>query len=101
MQLNHVIQGESRPDWFRRFIGAIGTRYRRRAQFRALEALDDRTLADIGLRRTEIGSLIAELRGEAEPTRVRAGADTGRRRAANGGGRERPNRQTAPRREAA
>jgi uncharacterized protein YjiS (DUF1127 family) len=41
-----------------------------RASRRVLRNLDDRILLDIGLTRSEIGSLDAERRGAAEPTRV-------------------------------
>jgi uncharacterized protein YjiS (DUF1127 family) len=44
---------------------------RHRAAMRALEALDDRTLADIGFARAEIGSVAAELFGAAPVTRRR------------------------------
>ena len=37
----------------------------------ALDALDDRTLHDLGFHRTEIGSIAAEATGQAERTRVR------------------------------
>jgi uncharacterized protein YjiS (DUF1127 family) len=42
---------------------------RQRAAMRALEALDDRTLADIGFARCEIGSVAAELIGASPATR--------------------------------
>jgi uncharacterized protein YjiS (DUF1127 family) len=41
-----------------------------RASQRALRDLDDRTLRDIGLTRSEIPSLVAELGGVAESTRI-------------------------------
>lgn len=40
-----------------------------RAAMRAMEALDDRTLADIGFARAEIGSVAAELIGATRATR--------------------------------
>jgi uncharacterized protein YjiS (DUF1127 family) len=43
-----------------------------RASMRAMEALDDRTLADIGFARAEIGSVAAELIGAARATRRHA-----------------------------
>lgn len=42
---------------------------RQRAAMRALEALDDRTLGDIGFARCEIGSVAAELIGASRATR--------------------------------
>ena len=36
---------------------------------RELESLDDRMLRDIGVHRTEFGSVVAELMGDATPTR--------------------------------
>jgi uncharacterized protein YjiS (DUF1127 family) len=42
---------------------------RQRAAMRAMEALDDRTLADIGFARCEIGSVAAELIGATRATR--------------------------------
>jgi uncharacterized protein YjiS (DUF1127 family) len=56
-------------------IGGLWERYRRRHQSRsiyhALQALDDRTLRDLGFHRCEIGSVAAEAAGEAEHTRMR------------------------------
>jgi uncharacterized protein YjiS (DUF1127 family) len=49
-------------------------RYQRRQQSRsvyhALQALDDRTLRDLGFHRCEIGSVAAEAAGQAEHTRM-------------------------------
>jgi len=42
---------------------------RRRAALRELEALDDHVLKDIGVRRSELPSLVAELVGAAPATR--------------------------------
>lgn len=42
---------------------------RRRTALRELEALDDHMLQDIGLRRSELSSLLAEQFGEAPATR--------------------------------
>jgi uncharacterized protein YjiS (DUF1127 family) len=61
-------------------VGAIARRAharRRRRQeakniYDTLHQLDDRTLRDLGLDRSEIPSLAAEVTGGAEPTRVRA-----------------------------
>jgi uncharacterized protein YjiS (DUF1127 family) len=53
-------------------------RYRQRQQARnlnvALHQLDDRILRDLGINRSEITSLAAELTGQAECTRVRVPA---------------------------
>ena len=53
---------------------SLRERYRRRHQSRsiyhALQALDDRTLRDLGFHRCEIGSVAAEAAGEAEHTRM-------------------------------
>jgi uncharacterized protein YjiS (DUF1127 family) len=46
-------------------------RYREaRATYTQLYQLDDRTLRDLGFCRDEIGSVVAELAGEAERTRL-------------------------------
>jgi uncharacterized protein YjiS (DUF1127 family) len=42
---------------------------RRRAMLRELESLDDRMLRDIGVHRSEVSSLVAELIGAAPATR--------------------------------
>jgi uncharacterized protein YjiS (DUF1127 family) len=42
---------------------------RRRAALRELQALDDRMLKDIGVTRSELSSLVAEVIGAAQPTR--------------------------------
>jgi uncharacterized protein YjiS (DUF1127 family) len=44
---------------------------RRSREQRALSLLDDATLRDIGMRRSEIGSILAEAAGDAEMTRLR------------------------------
>ena len=43
----------------------------RRDDGRSLRELDDRTLADIGIDRSEIDSIVAEVDGRAEPARRR------------------------------
>jgi uncharacterized protein YjiS (DUF1127 family) len=61
-------------------VGAIASRalarYRQRRQARAiydaLRQLDDRTLHDLGFDRSELRSVVAEVTGKAERTRVRA-----------------------------
>jgi len=63
-----------------RFAREMLVRYRQRQLARnarhALHQLDDRTLHDIGLDRTEIPSVAAELAGEAERSRVRVFSNT-------------------------
>jgi uncharacterized protein YjiS (DUF1127 family) len=58
----------------RESIRGARERYQRRQQsrsiYRALHALDDRTLRDLGFHRCEIGSVAAEAAGEAEHTRM-------------------------------
>ena len=44
-------------------------RRRRRAALRELESLDDHILHDIGIHRSELGSLVAEVIGAAPATR--------------------------------
>ena len=53
--------------------GAIAKRQQRRRAFEELTALDDRTLADIGIHRSQIPGLVA---GNAAPARVESLPET-------------------------
>lgn len=56
-----------------RRIVARWRRYRQAAEMSAsLHALDARTLRDLGFHRSEIDSVIAEIRGDAETARMRS-----------------------------
>ncbi len=65
--IRHIVQ--SIADMASRIVDAVSNAYRRRKLMRELEALDDRMLRDIGLHRTELGSVVAELMGDAPSTR--------------------------------
>jgi len=61
--------------WFaplRRFAHAVRCHFAAERARRELERLDDATLRDIGLQRSEITSLVAEAYGAAETSRRRA-----------------------------
>lgn len=55
-----------------RALARYRQRQRARATYDALRELDDRALRDLGLDRSELRSVAAEVTGEAERTRVRA-----------------------------
>lgn len=76
-----VAIGAPRLDWVARLrdlARAFAAYRRRRAAARELSALDDRMLRDIGFHRDEIASVVAEVTGDAAPTRVRVLRDLGR-----------------------
>lgn len=56
---------------FGRGLDALAAWRLARRQARELEQLDDRTMADLGLRRGDIRSIVAEHTGQAEHTRLR------------------------------
>ncbi len=58
--------------WLPPLLSQWRRRRRAAALQRELQALDDRILRDVGLTRSEIGSLSAELAGLVERSRVRA-----------------------------
>jgi uncharacterized protein YjiS (DUF1127 family) len=60
---------------FDRLLAPWRRALRIRAQRAALERLDAATLRDLGLHRSEIGSLQAEMEGDHFATRRRVGAD--------------------------
>ena len=62
---------QSIVDAARRAVDAVAGAWHRRRLLRELEAIDDRTLRDIGVQRAELGSLVAELTGAAPLTRRR------------------------------
>lgn len=95
MSIVQSTASHSHAPWFTRLRESLGAWRRRRAQYRALQVLDDRTLADIGIGRAEIGSVVAEQNGLAEPTRRRDRRLAWRPAAANSA------RDTLPRRQAA
>jgi uncharacterized protein YjiS (DUF1127 family) len=78
MQTLHTLRlpalGAAGP--FTRFVVQLIDSWRRasasRAAVRTLHSLDDRTLHDLGLHRSEIHGLVAEVDGQAEASYVRA-----------------------------
>jgi uncharacterized protein YjiS (DUF1127 family) len=57
--------------WLRERVAGWRAAAQRTRHQRAVGLLDDATLRDLGLRRSEIGSVLAEAAGEAELTRQR------------------------------
>jgi uncharacterized protein YjiS (DUF1127 family) len=58
-------------DLARRMVARLKRRRQARTTYRALCALDARTLRDLGFDRSEILSVAAEVAGDADSTRVR------------------------------
>jgi uncharacterized protein YjiS (DUF1127 family) len=78
--MNTSVQTLHAPTALQRFVHAVVAALRstaaawqrirrRRAMLRELESLDDRMLRDIGVHRSEVSSLVAELVGAAPATR--------------------------------
>jgi uncharacterized protein YjiS (DUF1127 family) len=67
---------ESVLERLRALVEATRRARRRSAWLRTLQSLDDRTLRDMGLHRCEIGSVVAELIGDAPATRRQARRST-------------------------
>jgi uncharacterized protein YjiS (DUF1127 family) len=78
--MNTSVQTLHAPNALQRFVhtvvaalrstAAAWQRFRRRrTMLRELETLDDRMLRDIGIHRSEVSSLVAELTGAAPATR--------------------------------
>lgn len=57
--------------WLRSVVDGMRRAHRQHAMLRALDALDERTLHDIGVHREELDSVVAELLGDAPSTRRR------------------------------
>jgi uncharacterized protein YjiS (DUF1127 family) len=58
--------------WLRHAMAWLRRRRSEAATRRSLRALDDRALHDLGVSRSEISSMAAEVHGAIAPTRVRA-----------------------------
>jgi uncharacterized protein YjiS (DUF1127 family) len=56
----------------RRLLASVRRWRQTRATYAALSGLDARTLRDLGFHPSEIGSVAAEIGGDADPTRVHA-----------------------------
>lgn len=65
------LAGQAAALW-RRCLTAYRAFRRTRALTNELQALDDRALHDLGLSRSEVGSMVAELMGRAERTRIQS-----------------------------
>jgi uncharacterized protein YjiS (DUF1127 family) len=73
-QSHHVTTASHRSlhrwlDWLHSLRDGMCRAHRQRAMLRALDALDERTLHDIGIHRNELDSVVAELIGAAPATR--------------------------------
>ena len=76
-----AFKGPARPSpWVGRRLRAIARliarRLRARRRFEDLRHLDERTLRDLGVTRSELASIVSELGGRAAATRRRTDLDT-------------------------
>ncbi|HVG04076.1 MAG TPA: DUF1127 domain-containing protein [Burkholderiaceae bacterium] len=65
---------QATADWIKRLVAERKRRQHARATFAALRGLDGRVLRDLGLHRSELLSVAAEVGGYADATRARLAA---------------------------